>query len=53
VKRRIKNVPPFIMFTKLVDKNAIKPEKGVPSPKFSQTLPLKIWRKLHGPPPGF
>ncbi len=45
-------------FAKLVNKNAIKHQKGVPSPKkFSQplyTLPTKEWQKPHRPsPPGF
>jgi hypothetical protein len=39
VKRRIKVVPPFIMFTKLVDSNAIKPKKVYP--------PLNFHRPYH------
>jgi hypothetical protein len=47
--------PSSKMFAKLVNKNAIKHQKGVPSHKiFSQplyTLPPKIWQKPHGPSP--
>jgi hypothetical protein len=33
----IKVDPPFKIFIKLVNKNAIKPEKGIPSFKFLKT----------------
>jgi hypothetical protein len=52
----IKVYPPFKIFAKLVNKNAIKHQKGVPSPppKFSQplyTLPPNKPQKPHGPSP--
>jgi hypothetical protein len=46
-RRGVKVDPPFKIFTKLVNKNAIKPQKGVPSPKkFGKNL-------MDPPPPGF
>jgi hypothetical protein len=51
--REDKSVTSLKIFAKLVNKNAIKHQKGVPSPKkCSQplyTLPPKIWQKPHGP----
>jgi hypothetical protein len=46
--------PPSKIFAKLVNKNAIIHQKGVPSPKkfhnpYLGTLPHKIWQKSHGP----
>jgi hypothetical protein len=43
--------PPSTIFTKLVNRNAIKPEKGVPSPNnfhnpFIGTLPQKFGKNL-------
>jgi hypothetical protein len=50
-----KSGPHSKMFTELLNKNAIKPEKGVPSlPKFLQplcTLPPEIWQEPYGPSP--
>jgi hypothetical protein len=47
--------PPLKIFAKLVNKNAIKPQKGVPSLKNFHnplyTLPPKIWQKPHRPSP--
>jgi hypothetical protein len=53
----IKVYPPSKMFSKLVNKNAIKHQKGVPSPKnfhnpYIPSLP-KFGKKLTDPPPGF
>ena len=49
----IKVFPPSKFFAKLVNKNAIKHQKGVPSPKNFHnplyTLPSKTWQKPHGP----
>ena len=53
--RGIKVYPPSEIFGKLVNKNAIKHQKGVPShPNFSQpfyTLPPKFRQKPHRPSP--
>jgi len=54
--RGIKVYPPSKFFAKLINKNAIKHQKSVPSPpkKCSQplyTLHPKIWQKPHGPFP--
>jgi hypothetical protein len=50
-----KSGPHSKIFTELLNKNAIKPGKGVPSlPKFLQPLytqPPEIWQKPHGPSP--
>ncbi len=54
VKRRMKVVPTFIMFKKLVDKNAINPEKGVPFPlNFHRPYPLKFGKNFNHPLTGF
>ncbi len=45
----IKVNPPSNMFTKLVDKYAIKSQKGVPL----CTLPQRFGKKLIDPPSGF
>ena len=53
----IKVYPPFKFFAKLVDKNAIKHQKGVPSPKnfHNPSIPSlpKSGKNLMDPPPGF
>jgi hypothetical protein len=55
--RGIKVDPPSKMFTKLVNKNAIKPKRGVPSPKkFAQPhipSPQIFGKNLMDPPPVF
>jgi hypothetical protein len=57
VRGGIKVYPPSKMFAKLVNKNAIKHQKGVPSPKYFHnpyipSLP-KFGKNLTDPPPGF
>ncbi len=52
-----KSVPSLQNFCKLVNKNAIKHQKGVPSPKnfhnpYIPSLP-KFGKNLPDPPPGF
>jgi hypothetical protein len=41
--------PPSNIITKLLNKNALKPEIGVPSPKNFHTR--YVWKKPHGPLP--
>jgi hypothetical protein len=53
----IKVYPPSKIFAKLVNKNAIKHQKGVPSPQifhnpYIPSLP-KFGKNLTDPPPGF
>jgi hypothetical protein len=53
----MKVYPPFKFFAKLVNKNAIKHQKGVPSPKnfhnpYIPSLP-NSGKNLMDPPPGF
>ncbi len=51
----IKVFPPSKFFAKLVNKNAIKHQKGAPCPKFFTTTYIpylpKFLKKPHGPPP--
>jgi len=54
VRGGIKVYPHSKIFAKLVNKNAIKHQKGVPSPqnfynRYIPSLPPKIWQKPHGP----
>jgi hypothetical protein len=55
--RRDKSDPPSAIFANLVNKNAIKPQKGVPSPKkiFHNLYPPfpKFGKKLKDPSPRF
>ncbi len=51
----IKVYPPSKIFEKFVNKNAIKHQKGVPSPKnfynpYIPSLPLKLGKNLINPP---
>jgi hypothetical protein len=49
--------PPSKIFTKLANKNTIKPQKDVPYPKSFQNplkpSPQKFGKNLKDPPPGF
>ena len=53
----IKVDPPSKIFTKLANKNTIKPQKDVPYPKSFQNplkpSPQKFGKNLTDPPPGF
>lgn len=51
MRGRVNIIPPQVNFKTLVNRNAIKPEKGVPSPNnfhnpFIGTLPQKFGKNL-------